>query len=410
MLLSVGACGRAEPDGLAASTGVIRPSLTELHQLLTAELARQGIEPERVSSRAVTGELSRPGIWFSSIGGAEPSLANPVEVQIAWMVEQPGDFDYNGIVNINDLTPLARYLGRSVEYGELPTIPGRLFPGNVNWENWRAGRCDGDRNGLVTINDISTLAKHFGERVDGYRVYRKDPSASDFVALENPDAPGQPLLFSKAYMGGTGDAAFVVEPGVTQFYVVAYDASTDTEGPPSEIISARSNSQPVLNITVELERDQTPAKLLIDASASFDSDGTIETYTYSIEHRLPSGEWQGNAPITINTAAQGPQETAIIHAAGEYRLQAQINDVQGGYSIGDWIYFDVAKGGTRAADWDFSIVPTPVGRALSNPALAAVAGRAAVGYGVPALTASELGYNFTSAPPDGSIWTTPVVV
>jgi hypothetical protein len=74
---------------------------------------------------------------------------------LVWPFTQSGDYDQNGEVGVQDITPIAQYWEQ--------TITGSL---------WSAARlADGNGDGEVSIADITDIAQNFQSRLDGYVVY-----------------------------------------------------------------------------------------------------------------------------------------------------------------------------------------------------------------------------------------------
>lgn len=83
-----------------------------------------------------------------------------------WLFTSAGDYNQDGEVGIQDLTPLASRFGNSTE------IP--------NWKtgytggDYRSLVVDGDHNGEINQGDISVIAMNFGVKFDHYCVFTSD--------------------------------------------------------------------------------------------------------------------------------------------------------------------------------------------------------------------------------------------
>ncbi|HES57989.1 MAG TPA: hypothetical protein ENO21_01005, partial [Firmicutes bacterium] len=182
------------------------PSVEELKEQLMAQLADLGIDPDRAPSAAPTDGY----VFDLAVEPFDPDGPGPATsagLVLHWTEVLLGDYDQNGEVGLPDVTPLAVHFGKLVPYDEpdlhsgigwWPTgdpeddlgaglaLPPQIGSGAYNW---RLARVDGDRNGEISSADIVPIATHFGQRLDGYRVYRKAPGEVDFTLMSNPADP-----------------------------------------------------------------------------------------------------------------------------------------------------------------------------------------------------------------------------
>jgi len=162
-----------EADTVAAPP----PDTAELEQLLTAELARLAAEG-RQTGGVVWGEDCRALYRTAEyLGGDMPEP--PDRLVITWVEQFTGDCDQDGMVTAADLTPIAQHWLERVEYD-----PPELHDGITWWPagdplgdgalNWRLARVDGNHDGLIDIGDITPIAQHWQERLEGYVIYSYD--------------------------------------------------------------------------------------------------------------------------------------------------------------------------------------------------------------------------------------------
>jgi hypothetical protein len=78
------------------------------------------------------------------------------QVRLSWTEVNQGDYDFNGIVNLSDLTVLGQLFRATATGG----------PEERNY--W----VDGDHNGEINAGDLTVIAQHYNSAVDGYTVLR----------------------------------------------------------------------------------------------------------------------------------------------------------------------------------------------------------------------------------------------
>jgi PKD repeat protein len=302
------ACGGNGSSGVLEKATVLNSggSAAELRTLLDSELARLGVDPGRVVA-AVAGpgnavfDLHATLIDPDGVG-AEP----PTSVRLTWTERLVGDYDQNGEVAVSDITPLALRFGGTVDYIDSflldglewypagdPDIDGGVEPGSppANGSgayNWRLARVDGDYNGEIGITDITPIAQHFGQRLDGYRVYRRVAGESDFTLI--PGTGG--LTIARGSESAPVDLTRPVRYeysedvsgfGPFEYYVAPYDEDSSAEGPASGLVTAVSNQSPVAGLTATPLSGREPLEVNFDASTSIDTDGDIVAYEWDFD-------------------------------------------------------------------------------------------------------------------------------
>jgi len=180
-LLLCASCAGREASGTANiaqnATGDQPPSAAELDWLLTAELARLAAA-DRQASGVAWGEDCRALYSTAEYQGANWPVP-PDRLVITWVEQFTGDCDMDGMVTAADLTPIAQHWLERVEYD-----PPELHDGISWWPsgdplgegalNWRLARIDGNHDGLIDIGDITPIAQHWNQRIEGYSIYSYD--------------------------------------------------------------------------------------------------------------------------------------------------------------------------------------------------------------------------------------------
>ncbi|MEZ5339181.1 MAG: PKD domain-containing protein [bacterium] len=341
MSLEPGASGRQSELGPA-------PSADELRQVLEAELAALGKDPDRTAAKAPAG-----GFVFDLQGGAfDPDGSGPLGnagIVLNWTEILEGDYDSNGEVGLTDLTPIAVNFGREVNYdnaqdhsgiswwpsgdpednlGNGTEVPPQENSGALNW---RLSRVDGDRNGLINTSDVTTIAQHWGERISGYRVYRKGPGELEFKLLPDASDPQSPLSVSRSVAGPKAmsavSAAFPVrysfvdpEPTneVFQYRVVPYDIDSQTEGSQSIEIQVDASLGTIgaslvqADFSTGISEGGIPLSVGFDASSSFAIGSEIVRYQWDFDGDGSIDLDAGSDPLAIFTYTENIRYNATL--------------------------------------------------------------------------------------------------
>lgn len=144
---------------------------------LSLELATGG---GKVTSRPPTGAKNViPDLAVSDAGAGLVSLA--------WTQRNVGDYDFNGEVNIADLTPLGQHFGETVNRGAAGADQVTEF--------W----VDGDENGEVNLADLTVIGQNYTAFVAGYNIRHngtvvlngqgQSPTLSSSDAMKHPGLP-----------------------------------------------------------------------------------------------------------------------------------------------------------------------------------------------------------------------------
>ena len=334
----------------------IRPPYPELQDFLMSELERLGKDPSKTTSEVAKGDSDRvfdlrPALIDPDGPGGDPATG----VTLDWTEVLTGDYDQNGLVTIAEITALGQNLGKSVTY-DAPALHGGFAywpagdPDDEGGEsppaagspaaNWRLARIDGNRDGLLTINDITPIAQNWQEALSGYRIYRQAPGESqftmlpglpgtnDFLSVTHPAAPGNsPVLYNF-----TDDSA--TASGVYLYYVAPYDLQSQAQGPASGIVSidldtGTVNSSPVANLSVTPDFAGAPAEITLDATASYDPDGSIAAFEWDFDGDGTT-DWLSTDPLP-ETSSDGTVDSFEVVAPG--KIQATYRQGSADYLV-----------------------------------------------------------------------------
>ncbi|MEZ5339040.1 MAG: dockerin type I repeat-containing protein [bacterium] len=213
----------------------------------------------------------------------------PVVSKILVYEQLIGDYDANGEVNAADLVPVARYLGSQVQY-----LDTDLFDSDYQQpfqQNLEIQRADGNNDGEINLADISVIAQHWMERVDGIRIHRSVNGGPEEL-LPDYKNPGNPLTISRStdYPDYVGDPEELVafdyvfeQPG--RYPAYEYNAWSDgvegttvfrvefvnlavPEPGPSRDVAVEFSRQPELGWEYSLDEEAAPCFLTLDLSST----------------------------------------------------------------------------------------------------------------------------------------------
>jgi len=346
------------------------PAPAELERLLYAQLAARGIDPARQAAKApgARNEVIDLEWTLSDPDGAGEQPADGYI--LTWTERLIGDYNQDGLVTVADLTPIAVYWLREVDYdvpylhfgiadfavGD-PEFDGDVEPGEAptpesGASNWRVARVDGDGNGLINASDLTPIGQHFSEQLSGYRVYRRGPEQTSFEPVMDPQAPSRPLLVSRETVnGGAGVDPLrpvryayhdVFEPdGLYEYRVVPYDALTDMEGPAS-IGGLDDLGSVQAAISADVTQGDPPLLVHFDASASTTLEGEIAAYRWDLN---------GDGLTELDTGLE-PAASKTFNMAGAWLVSVDVYN-----SLGDSDAASVLIAVTRPPVANLKVVP-----------------------------------------------------
>jgi len=145
--------------------------------------------PVAVKLRTVAGEraVSVPpsGPW-NAVMDLEMTYLGGGRIRLEWTEVNTGDYNFNSLVGVDDLTPL----GVNFQSTYDPLIDG-TFDNTLYW-------VDGNRDGLIGISDITPIGQHFGSMIIGYNVLRNGvvvhAQPGDLVTVSREEAETQFML------------------------------------------------------------------------------------------------------------------------------------------------------------------------------------------------------------------------
>ncbi|MCC7477803.1 PKD domain-containing protein [bacterium] len=345
--------------------------ITGLRSQLDLELQRLGIDPHRKAAAAPSSGNAVFDLSAELLDADGPGPGEAVAVILRWHERLVGDYDCNGLVSAADLTPLALNFNRRVTYlspaqtagiewwpegnaesDGLPAGAGDPLPPPVSGSgayNWASARVDGNADGVVNAQDVTAIALHWKERLDGYRVYRRAPGESSFTLLPDPGDAGAALSVGRgraehAYSGSRRPARYefvdsLSANGPYEYYVAAYDSQSGAEGPASAAVTARLNTAPEARITASTQLGDAPLSVQFMAGSSTDADGDLLSFEWDLD---------GDGSFELGSG-RDPDISHVFSSEGEYSVRVRAADQFGAASeaamtigVGSLVLADIA--------------------------------------------------------------------
>jgi PKD repeat protein len=226
----------------------------------------------------------------SNADSVSPLLWDEASSSLKWYYVNPGDYDQNGTVGLSDILPLGMHY---------------LATGPFAYDT-ALNVIDTVKDGQITITDLTAIGMHYGTHVDYYNVYFS--STIDQVP-QNYSAPSTIApLATVPFSAAQGDHMldrlyFMYEIGAGQpaGYYWVRPVADDQEGAASEGTRSNLNTgssddnfppndtggsfnvPPVADLQLQIQSSKVPASILLDASGSTDSDGTIISYEWDFD-------------------------------------------------------------------------------------------------------------------------------
>ncbi len=222
-------------------------------------------------------------------------------VTLTWSYVNIGDYNQDGIVSIQDITPLAEHFQETAE-GE-----------GDSWRGW----IDGNRDGLINIADVTPLAEHFYEEVAKYIIQIEDDEGN-WTTLSD-------VSFSSAVLSETGRKNFSVEVSGENLegYLRARIVSADSDGGQGLESNLVNIAPPVVTVTAVPSFGDAPLTVTFDATGTSDPDGgSIGTYDW---------DWGNDGVYDANTGEIGLAEHTF-DGPGEYLVGLRVSDDEAFYS------------------------------------------------------------------------------
>jgi len=240
---------------------------------------------------------------------------------LSWYYAHPGDYNQDGLVTVNDITPLGVNFNAEGPF-DIATALSVV---------------DGNSDGLITVNDITPIGQNFNKSVERYQAFHSDSLADYPAANTAPNGAGatllgtvqlanNPLLANKRRLF----TLHLNNPPASGYGWVRPLSNEYDPGTPSTLISfgnAGGNAAPVAALSADPTSGDAPLVVDFDASGSTDSDGTIVQYSFDFDGDAII-DVAGDSPVAQYTYMSGGQLSASVtvldNAGGEDSATVQI--------------------------------------------------------------------------------------
>ena len=236
-LALMGSCGTGKLFGNASSKGAqpLDSALVELEQAPVPA----GIDPmvfEQLQAKLAAALKSR-GLAKFTCAPPEDDRSQALlsfdqeTAQLSWYCYCTGDYNQDGMVTVNDITPL-----------------GQNFNAAGPFDPASALSCvDGDKNGMINVSDITPIGQNFNCSVTGYNIYTS-LSAGDYPGSNTAGNGGASLVAmlpypSTAAAGQRKRCSQSLANPQPAAYVWVRPTDGGSEGTPSNMIQAARHGE-----------------------------------------------------------------------------------------------------------------------------------------------------------------------
>lgn len=175
--------------GLLATPEAKIPAVSPGALLLSCQLIKGGTERELSGIDSDIYKAQNLGLTQSAGG----------QWVLAWDYTNPGDTNQDGMVGVQDLSPIGQYFGQSVEN---------------SWEDPKRN-VDCDRNGVISMGDVVRIGQNYSNRVYAYKVEVSADGQTAFNVIgerllsEAEKLPGQALRLEYSFPLINGQSNYI---------------------------------------------------------------------------------------------------------------------------------------------------------------------------------------------------------
>jgi len=341
----------AELEGMECPEGVDEALWAELKAALAEALkdsCRAGIHPRRSTTGMKDGGHKWPPYSDSSADGDGHSMLCPYKsvatpptgdankvtdlaildngdgtFTLSWHYRNLGDYDQNGTVGIEDITPLAQHYNEEV-------------PGDDAERNSLQAVIDGSGSGRIGIEDITPIAMYFGTEVAEYEIEGAASAEGEFSEI------GEVSIASATGKDtGRAEFAYALTPGENGYFRVVPRDGEGASGDASNVVGLALEVLSVAPLEVK--------------------EGTVVTFTAEVTGAGPiEYAWDFGGQAVPPTSTEAEPEVVLTREVGEFSASLTVSNPQG-----DVTYpFTLTK---LAREWKYEVI-------YSNPEGGPVAG------------------------------------
>ena len=224
-------------------------------------------------------------------------------LDFSWYYVHPGDYNQDGLVTVNDITPLGVNFNATGPFDEDSAL----------------SVVDGNSDGMITVNDITPIGQNFGKSLERYQVFYSD-NALDYPGSNTaPNGAGATLLGTVQLINNPLLAGqrrhftlHLASPPATGYAWVRPLSNEYDPGTPSNYVDlsggSSGNTAPEASLVLSTTTVAPGTAVTLIASGSSDTDG--DTLTYSFD---PEGDGTFRPPASSATMIQTYRSLADIH-------------------------------------------------------------------------------------------------
>ncbi|MCC7479833.1 hypothetical protein IT575_15445 [bacterium] len=221
---------------------------------------------------------------------------------LEWTEKNAGDYNIDGVVSAQDLTPIGVNFGQQVATSSNPAIL-RIV--------------DGSGDGTINVQDLTTIGVNFGHKITGYVLYTEEdgsPVGGDIWAVraEQPKIENSPMRYKVEI-----DPA---EMGSLTFWVApAANDDLGNPGPKSNVAEA---------IVFDPGAPVAPSNLTAEGGETIGNRNVLLTWTPSTSNDIKEYviEWKASTDpdtaFAVYATKAGPQDTQITVNNGAFTEQS----------------------------------------------------------------------------------------
>ncbi|MGB9770889.1 MAG: T9SS type A sorting domain-containing protein [Candidatus Kapaibacteriota bacterium] len=264
---------------------------------------------------------------------SQPTLLNIHGFVDVW----PGDANNDGIVNINDVSTVALYLGYGPSkqnfrsFQRLKASTDWFAQIALGWDSLAVTYADCDGDGEVTINDMLVIPLNFGKT---HQLLNTAPNEETDKALEVVSAHNEStipftVLADEPIVGFVGEIAindYFYQPSNSTWYTQKFDNNMcfvkSVAGPAGYfLVCGSTNAKPINNKTICISNCNTTI-----IGKGITSDGSIIEAKMTPVSTLSNTEHEFDLPLLLSSV-EFPVTISIYNLLGETIQKTEISSV-----------------------------------------------------------------------------------
>jgi len=312
------------------------PASSSIHQ--ASQVSTDEAVPRSANQDATSRAVSTP----PDLDSAAAQLTWDADADdLTWYYAHPGDYNQDGLITVNDITPLGVNFGAEGPF-DLETSLSVV---------------DGNSDGLITVNDITPIGQNFNKSIERYQAFHSAnmedypasntaPNGAGATLLGTVQLKNNPLLANKRRL-----FTLHLDNPPTSGYGWVRPLSNEYDlGTPSNLITFDSsgNLAPAAALSADPTSGDAPLIVEFDAGASTDSDGEIVQYKF---------DFDGDAVADLEADQSSAQHT--YGSAGVFDASVTVVDDDGAEDSAG-VTITVSGGGNQPPTAKLTVMPDSV--------------------------------------------------